>query len=213
MTSKLSLYQGACAAIGSRKLVSLAEDRLSRRELDGVFDRGGIRTCLSMGQWKFALRTARLDYSPSVEPDFGYRRAFDKSPDWVRTAGVCEDELFNSPLTRYVDESAFLFSDLDTIYVRFVSDDALYGLDFAKWPESFTRYVEAWFGLQVHDRVVNNAAKKAEIKKDVKSLLVEAKAVDAMDSAASFLPAGSWSTSRRGNASRSDRGSRDRLIG
>lgn len=212
MTSKLTIYQGACAAIGSRKLASLTEDRLTRRELDGVFSRGGIRTCLKMGQWNFAMRTVELDYSPSVEPDFGFRRAFDKPTDWIRTCGVAADEHFKNQLTDYMDEAGFWYADLDTIYVRFVSDGTDYGLDYSKWPEDFTRYVEAWFGLQIHDRVVNNANKKEQLKDEVKKLLAGAKARDAMDEAAVFLPAGTWSTSRRGR-SRGDRGSRGQLIG
>lgn len=202
MTSKLSLYQGACAAIGCRKIMSLTEDRLSRRELDGVFDRGGVKTCLQAGQWNFAMRTLMIDYSPSVEPDFGYRRAFDKPTDWVRTTGMCSDGHFNVPLTQYVDEGAYWYADLDTIYVRFVSDDTEYGFDYSKWTEKFARYAESWFGLQVHDRMVNNAEKKELLKKDVKKLLLEAKATDAMDEAAAFLPQGSWSSARRGGSRR-----------
>lgn len=213
MTTKLSLYQGACQAIGARKLASLTEDRLTRRELDSVFSRGGIRTCLKAGQWNFSMRTAQLDYSPSVEPDFGFQRAFDKPTDWVRTCGVASDEYFKCPLTEYVDEAAFWYADLDTIYVRFVSDGNDYGMDYSKWPEDFTRYVESWFGLQIHDRVVGNANKKEELKKDVDKLLKAAKARDAMDEAAAFLPAGSWSSARRGRAYSRERGNRNQLIG
>lgn len=212
MTTKLSIYQGACAVIGARKIASLTEDRLTRRELDGVFSRGGIRTCLKQGQWNFAMRTLKLEYSPSIEPDFGYRRAFDKPTDWVRTCGVASDEYFRAPLTEYVDEAAYWYADPDEIYVRFVSDGADYGLDYSKWPEDFTRYVEGWFGLQIHDRVVNNANKKEQLRDEVKRLLVEAKSRDAMDEAASFLPQGSWSSARGGRL-RGDRGNRSRLIG
>lgn len=213
MTSKLDIYRGACQFIGARKIATLTEDRLTRRELDGVFERGGIRKCLKTGQWNFAMRTVRLDYSPSIEPDFGLRRAFDKPTDWVRTCGVAEDEYFKSPLTEYMDETGYWFADLDVIYVRFVSDDTQYGLDYANWPSDFTSYVEAWFGLQIHDRVVNNANKKEQLKEEVRKLLVEAKSRDAMDEAAAFLPQGSWTRSRRGSRSHNDRGNPNQLIG
>lgn len=212
MTTKLSIYQGACAAIGARKIASLTEERLTRRELDGVFARGGIRTCLKQGQWNFAMRTAMLDYSPSVEPDFGFRRAFDKPTDWVRTCGVGSDEYIKEPLLDYVDEAGFWYADLDTIYVRFVSDGNDYGMDYSKWPDDFARYVEGWFGLQIHDRVVNNANKKEQLKEEVDKLLKGAKARDAMDEAAVMLPAGTWSSARRGYP-RGDRGNRGQLIG
>jgi hypothetical protein len=209
---KLTLYQGACRAIGVRKIMSLTEDRLSRRELDGVFDAGGIRKCLRRGQWNFSIRTVRLDSSPSIEPDFGYQHAFDKPTDWVRTVGMASDEYFASPLTHYEDEAAYWYADTDPLYVRYVSDDVEYGLDYSQWTDDFAAFAEAWFGLQVHDRLVNNAEKKEILKKDIKRMLTEAKSSDAMDEPARFPPAGSWSSARAGRP-RGDRGSRRNLIG
>lgn len=213
MTDKLSIYQGACAAIGVRRIASLSEDRLSLRELNGVFDRGGIRTCLSTGYYKFATRTQAVTYDPSIEPDFGYQRAFEKSSDWILTAGVSGNENFNPPLTAYRDEGGFLFADLDTLYVSFISDDTDFGLDYSKWPENFARYAEHWFGLQVHERLVNDTNKKLIVAQETKRLLIETKAKDALDGPTKFLPQGTWSTSRRGNAVGRDRGSRTNLIG
>jgi hypothetical protein len=209
---KLTLYQGACRVLGVRKIMSLTEDRLSRRELDGVFDAGGIRKCLRRGQWNFSIRTIRLDSSPSIEPDFGYQYAFDKPADWVKTVGMASDEYFVSPLTQYEDEAAYWYADIDPIYVRYVSDDEEYGLDYSKWTDDFSAFAEAWFGLQVHDRLVNNAEKKELLKKDVKRLLLEGKSSDAMDEPTRFPPAGTWSSARAGRP-RGDRGSRRNLIG
>lgn len=212
MTSKLSVYQGACAMLGCRKLVSLTENQLSRRELDGVFSRGGIATCLRMGQWNFAMRTVQLDYSPSIEPDFGYARAFDKPTDWVRTAGLCSDEHFKEPLLDYADEAGYWFAELDTIYVRFVSSDTSYGMDYSLWPENFARVVECYFAKETCLRLTQSQSKKAQLEDDFKRLLKEAKATDAMDEATSFPPRGSWVRARGGRGNR-ERGVRGRLIG
>jgi len=213
VTSKLTLYQGASLALGDRKIVSLTENRQIRRDLDGVWDRGGVRTCLQMGLWNFATRSLQYDYSPSVEPPFGFKRAFNKPTDWVRTVGVCQDEFFKVPLLEYQDEAAYWFADLDTIYVRFVSSDTDFGLDYSKWPENFTRFVESWFALQICKRTTQSGQDKAELTKDVETLLRKAKSSDAMDEATLFPPPGSWSLSRRGRTSRLDRGNRGRLYG
>lgn len=213
MTDRLSIYQGASLAIGDRKVISLTENRETRRALDGVWDRDGVKTCLQMGFWNFATRSVKYDYSPSVEPPFGLKRAFNKPEDWVRTVGVCEDEFYRVPLLRYQDESAFWFADLDTIYVRFVSSLDDYGLNFSKWPQNFTRFVELWFALQIVKRTTNSQADKDALKKDAEQALLLSKNTDAMDEATVFLPPGTWSTSRQGRRGRSDRGSRDRLIG
>lgn len=209
---KLALYNGSLALLGARKLASLTENQLSRRELDGVFSRGGIRTCLELGQWNFAMRTVQLDYSPSVEPSFGYSRAFDKPTDWVRTCGLCADAMFREPLLEVADEAAFWFATLDTIFVRFVSDSTDYGLDYSKWPENFSRVVEHHFAIGVCMRLTQSQQKKNELELAQKIWLARAKSSDAMDEATTFPPESSWTRARRGN-SRRDLGSRTRLIG
>ncbi len=213
MTDKLSLYNGAAIALGDRKIISLTENRETRRALDGVWDRGGVKTCLQMGLFNFATRSLQYDYSPSVEPPFGFKRAFNKPDDWVRTVGVCEDEFYKVPLLQYQDEAAFWFADLDTIYVRFVSSLEDFGLNFSKWPPNFTRFVELWFALQIVKRTTNSQSDKDALKKDAQQALLLSKNTDAMDEATAFLPPGTWSTSRRGRTSRLDRGNRGRLIG
>jgi hypothetical protein len=213
MTTKLSLYQGACALLGTRKLASLTENQLSRRELDGVFSRGGITTCLQMGQWNFAMRGIQLDYTPSIEPEFGYRRAFDKPTDWVRTCGLSSDEYFREPLLDVVDEAGHWFAELDTIYVRYVSNDTEYGMDYSLWPENFARVIEHYFAKETCIRLTQSQTRKTELDRDFDRCLLKAKSTDAMDEAASFPPEGSWTRARRGNNSRRDRGVRGRLIG
>lgn len=212
MTTKLSLYQGACAMLGTRRLASLTESQLSRRELDGVFSRGGIKSCLQMGQWNFATRTIQLDYSPSIEPQFGYPRAFDKPTDWVRTVGLCSDDRFREPLLDVVDEAGCWFAEIDTIYVRHVSNDVQYGMDYSLWPENFSRVVECYFAKETCLRITQSQSLKGELDSAFKGLLLKAKSTDAMDEATSFPPEGAWVRARRGGRSR-ERGNRGSLIG
>ena len=186
MTDKLSIYNGAAMALGDRKILSLTENRETRRALDGVWDRDGVKTCLQMGMWNFATRSLKYDYSPSVEPPFGFKRAFNKPEDWIRTVGVCEDEFYKVPLLQYQDEAAYWFADLDTIYVRFVSGLTDFGMNFAAWPQNFTRFVELWFALQICKRTTNSQTDKDSLKKDAEQALTLAKSTDAMDEATVF---------------------------
>lgn len=213
MATKLSLYQGACLAMEERKLLNLTEQRESRRNLDTVWDRNVVKTCLQAGLWNFARRTAQLDYSSDVEPPFGYRRAFDKPVDWVRTLAICEDEFFKTPHLRYSDESGFIFSDLDTLYAGWVSDDTSYGGNLGKWPENFTRYVELYLAQQVAPRTTGSKEVRDRIDKELVKTLAQAKSTDAMDEATTFMPPGTWTLNRRGRRTRSDRGNPNRLIG
>jgi hypothetical protein len=197
MPSKLSLYNSACVTfLGERKLSSLTENVVMRRRLDAAWDDDFLRGVLSSGLWNHAIRSVQLDYSPSVEPDFGYRRAFDKSSDWVRTAIVASDEYFKCALTQYSDEAGYLFADLDTIYVRFVSDDTDYGADLSLWPKKFTEFAACDLALKVAKATTGSDADVDALEKRRKRLLLAARSTDAMDEPTQFPPRGSWVTAR-----------------
>ena len=100
--NKLSIYNGALLFIGDRQLSALTDNVEPRRLLDGVWDRDGIDTVLEHGQWNFAMRSAKYEYSPSVTPSFGHSRAFEKPSDFVRLCAMCSDEFFTTVVTKSV---------------------------------------------------------------------------------------------------------------
>lgn len=206
MTTKLDIYNGALLLCGERFLNSLTENREPRRLLDRVWSSNGIKTCLEKGQWNFAMRTVQLDYDSSVEPDFGYNRAFEKPSDWVLTSSMCCDEFLREPLTRYWDEAGYWYSDLDTLYVRYVSDDALYGMDMNKWPDSFREYVEEFFANKIIRKLTNSNEEEAASMKRLKDKLLTAKSRAAMAEPTNFPARGAWSRSRNRFPNRRDGG-------
>ena len=159
-TTRLLLYNGALLLCGEGELSSLSENREPRILLDHVWNDGGVRYCLEQAQWHFAMRASRFDYDASIVPDWGFQRAFAKPTDWVATSGVFQDEYMRTPLTQYADEIAYWWSDFDEIYVRYVSDHANYGGDFAKWPASFTDYVKAYFAGRIVHRLPGSGEKR-----------------------------------------------------
>ena len=196
MSSRLDMYNLALLMSGERALANLTEAREPRRLLDQVWNTDGIAKCLEMGQWKFAMRTKQIDYDPDIAPTFGYPRAFTKPTDWVVTSAVCSDAYFRVPLLGYVDEAGYWYSDLNTIYVRYVSKDAGYGLDLDRWPGSFENFVAAYFSLNIIWKLGNSdeASKKAERRFD--QLKKVALNKDAMADPSKILPPGRWSRSR-----------------
>lgn len=141
MATQLSIYNGALRILGERKLASLSENREPRRLLDAAWGAGAsegqIRLCLEMGQWTFATRTVMIDYSPSVDPPFGYRYAFDHPDDLIRTVGVFCDEYCTQPLLQYATERGYWYASQQSIYVQYVSSHASYGGDTSQWTEIF----------------------------------------------------------------------------
>lgn len=204
--SQLDIYNGALLLCGERFLASLSEQREPRRLLDRVWASNGVKTCLEKGQWNFAMRTIQIDYDPSIEPSFGYNRAFQKPDDWVLTSGLCEDEFFRVPLTRYWDEAGFWYSDLDTLYVRYVSDDVDYGLNINKWPDSFREYVEEFFASKIILRLSNSQEEEDKSDKRLKKKLLAAKSRAAMAEPTGFTARGAWGLARNRFPNRRDGG-------
>lgn len=197
MTDKLKLYNASLAEMGERKLASLSEGREARRILDTAWDNDFVRACLSAGQWNFAVRSQLIDYSPSVEPDFGYSRAFDKPTDWVRTVGFASDEYFKSPLLEYSDEAGYWFADLDQIFVRYVSDDVQYGADLSLWPANFTKYAQAYLASLTCEQITKAMTTTNRMEALSERRLRQAKSTDAMDEATKFSPQGAWAGARQ----------------
>jgi hypothetical protein len=211
MTTQLTLYNGALLVAGERFIASLSVQEEPRRLLDQVWT-GAIKYCLEQGQWHFAMRTIQIDYDSSIEPDFGYRRAFVKPDDWVNTSGLCSDEYFTAPLTRYIDEAGYWYADLDTLYVRYVSNDSLYGMDLNKWPETFREYVEAYLASRILLKIANSEDKAEKAGKLAEKRLMVAKNKAAMAEPTSFPARGSWSSARN-RFPRRDGGGGGSLIG
>lgn len=214
-TSQLEIYNAALTICGERTLHSvtgLSENREPRHLLDNVWNNDGVRSCLESGQWWFAMRAIELDYTTTITPTTGYRRAFIKPTDWVVTSALTEDEYHDVPHLRYVDEAGYWYSDLDVLFIRYVSNDPNYGGDLTKWSAKFADFVSAHFASKIILKLTSDEDKRNGVFGHRKRTLLEAKNVDAMADPVKFLPSGSW-TSARGGRSNSDRGSRHRLIG
>lgn len=197
---KLELYNGALRRIGSRRLASLTESREPRRVLDDIWgaDNQIVRWALERGEWNFAIRSVQADYDPGIEPDFGFRRAYEKPEDFVRLASLTRDAYFRSPLTNaeYMDEATYWFTDLDVIYVRYVSDDTDYGFSSAAWSESFKNLIEVSLAYEGVERITNSSGKLDRILRDYDRALKEARSHDAMSEGVKFPPRGSWLRAR-----------------
>ena len=214
MTDKLSLFNGALAALGESRLASLSENVEARYILTDIWDRDSLNTVLKAGQWDFAGRTAKLDYAPSITPSFGYRFAFPKPDDFVRTMKVCHDEYYQIPVLQYQNEARVWFSDIEFMYVQYVSNDPQWGADFSLWPEDFTRWVEYWLALQAGPAITHSDGVMERVAAREDELRRVAKNGDAMEQPSTMPPEGRWVSSRRGPRSvRHDLGYRHRLLG
>lgn len=217
LASQLNLYNGALLLCGETMIASLTVDEESRYKLDEVWNNNAVRALLEMEEWPFATRTSAFAYDPDITTDFGYRRAFEKPSDWVRTMQVSESEYFDPPLTKYVDEANYWWSDADLIYVRYVSSGASYGGDLTKWPQTFCEFVKAWLAAKIIHSTGATEGHKDRLLNPTKGILKMAEDT-ARNLAASagpvrFPPQGAWLRARGGGGRFNDGGSSNNLIG
>lgn len=202
--TQLSLYKDAITLIGGRRLSALTEERKSRRVLDDAWDEGRlIDEALEAGQWAFACRTTRLDYDPSISPNFGYVHAFEKPIDYIQTVSVCSDEYFNSAITQFADETGYWWADLDELYVKYTSNDSSYGKDFTKWPPSFKAYFVALLASRAVFQLTHSETRERMVEAKLERARIKAIGKDGLKKPASFFPVGSFQAARMGNYSKS----------
>lgn len=219
MTDRLKIYNGALLVCGDTRLTSLTEAREPRYLLDEVWNDDGVGYCLEQAQWKFAMRSSRMDYNPSIEPDWGFPRAFDKPTDWIATSGIFQDEFMKWPLLDYADEVGYWFANVDQFFVRYVSKATTFGMDLARWPASFTDYVKAYFASRIIRKLPGGSERVDDITHPRTGVLARAlliaKNKDAMAGPATFPTRGSWVLARHSGANRTNRdgGNPHQLIG
>jgi hypothetical protein len=204
MTTKLSLFNEALGLLGERPLASTSENREPGRRLNAIWDDGAVKALLESGQWTFATRTISITYSPSIDPSFdgqGYKYAFDKPSDFVRTTELCSDGRFQNEITDYQQDAHYWFCDFDTIYLRYVSIDDAYGNDLSTWPENFKKYAQAWLAVKLAPTSTKDDQNKAlMLEKQLERRKVEALATDAMENPTQFPKETSWQKARGGRA-------------
>lgn len=198
---QLKIYNNALRYLGEGALASLSENRGPRFLLDGVWDEDPIRYCLEQGQWQFATKTMKMTAEPSIEPDFGYRYAFEKSDDWCRTVAISANEYFSEPYNMFNDEAAFIWSPVDILYVKFVSDDNDYGRNYALWSPSFFEYVSAYHAWKIVGRVTTNKTSREELDGIMEKHLANAQGKDGVNRPVAYPSRGSWVHSRHGRNS------------
>ncbi len=218
--TQLSIYNGACVALGDRVLMPdhpgatySSEQRETRRALDDVWQRGGVRRCLASGLWNFAARGVQWNFDPEITPPFGYTCAFQLPIDWVRWMMVCSDPYFSAPLLQYTNEGSFFYCDFQLLWVKYVSDDPRFGMNFSGWPDNFTRYVEHYFAEAVCLRITGDEKKRKDVEEVRDMWHRKAKSTDAMNEATTMLPPGQWRQARHGRRNSLERGNRSSFYG
>jgi len=209
-TTQVGIYNLALGFLGERSALTISDATEPVRVLGGYWDHAS-KFCLEQGHWKFAEREAVLTPSSTEVPTTGLANAFDKPTDYVRMNALCSDEFFNMPIIQVHERGLFWYCDLDTIYLRYVSNDENYGMDVSLWPETFVLYVALYLATLAVPRLAPER-KNEVITAPGNVGIVEAKrnalAKDAVAGPIQFIQQGNWVSSRsRNNSGRNSRSS------
>jgi hypothetical protein len=203
MTTKLSLINNALRLLKTRKLTEselVNNSREPARISNEAWDADFVRGCLERGNWRFAIRARQILADAGIDPQFdgsGFQYAFAKDEDWVRTVGVYSDPNMQTSYNDYNDESGYLFANVDTLYVRFVSDDSGYGGDLSKWPRSFQKFAEADLASLIAGPMTQSGAEMLDLSD---RYLKDALSLDVFNEPSRRAPYSSWVSARMGGS-------------
>ena len=208
MATKLRLYRSSVLLLKQNAVdLAVTDDDAFVNTLDLIYDEV-LAFCLAAGDWNHATRTASIEASSDVTPEFGYSFAIEKPDDYAgRIVAISGNDRFNPPLDDYHEDgglSGFIWCDADPLYLRWISNGSDYGLNLGAWPPAFERYVEHELAWRIAGTLTNmSAAEKEEFRKERNRSLRDAQAKDARNQGAQPLPMGRLVQSRGWPSTRS----------
>ncbi|MDC0600114.1 hypothetical protein OAO65_02270 [Flavobacteriales bacterium] len=190
------IYNRALQILGQEEINSNTDDSIRKVKLDVALAADLVESLLEDTGWHWAITSAKIQVNPSLEPDWGFQDVFDKPDDMQRLDGIFVDEYMQVPLKQYKDEGPYIFSNVNEMYVQFVSRAFL--TDPNNWPIHFKRLVAAAMARDVSRLPVfgRNAQDIYDITNVFKDAEAESKNTDAMQSPPRIISEGSWTSSR-----------------
>ena len=190
--SWLRVYNDALGILGLDEVVTDDDDSVRRSALDTAIDSNLVEFMLGDIAWNWAITSAKILQNPSLETDWGWKFSFDKPADLHRLDGVFFDEYFQRPLKTYIDEGDTFFSDVDEMYIKYVSTEHLTNPD--GWDASFRKAIA---GRLAKETCMKLAPDKYQVVKDeYEERYSNAKSKDAMESPPRLIAEGSWVRAR-----------------
>ena len=186
-----TIYNDALLIMGLDEITANDDDSNRRAKLDTAINADLVESVLEDTGWSFGLNSIRSQYDPSIEPEFGYKRAHEKPIDMQIIHGIFSDEYMEAPHKFYKDEGDYFFTDLDTLYIQYVDDTFLSMA--SDWPVYFRRLIA---GRLAKDTALVLGGDKINADEEYRDRKFSAMSTDAMNSPPRRLAQGSWTGSR-----------------
>ncbi len=198
MTTQLFIFNEALGHLGERQLASLSENREPQRVLSYYWPQT-VQYALLQGLWRFARRTSQIDADDTIgPPQFGFNFLFEYPEDWIRTQIISTSPQLDPPLIQYRDEGGFVFANATPIYLSYISNDPLYGMNIGQWPENFADYISFRLARLACLRITSDKELLMALRKEEEKAKRVSKGQDAMNDPPGFAPVPYWVRARRG---------------
>lgn len=183
MATQLGIYNMALTHLGLSNILTIGEDRESRRVFDAIWSSVKAH-CLEQGMWVFALRSATIASTTLPAINYGHTYAHTKPSDCVYTYLVSANSSLYPQLTAeaMVEAEGLYFANATPLYVRYSSNDAAFGGAESRWSESFAQYVAAFLASQSCYRLTKSPDLKvalAGISDQLRQMAVNTSSVNA----------------------------------
>jgi hypothetical protein len=181
LATKLQIYNDALLAVKAPRIKALTDLRSERRELDAVWAQTQ-KYMLEKGLWNFASRSVSLNPLDDIETQFGWNNVYQKPDDYVALVAISDNERFNEVPTflYYEDNGDYWLSDVEPLYVLYVSNDPAYGLDVGKYPEHFSTAFALEMAKRAGPKISKmNVEERRDLVKMAARALVDARGFDA----------------------------------
>ena len=185
------IYNNALQILGLEEINSNTDDSDRKVKMDVARAANLIESLLEETGWHWTIQSLKMQYNPSLEPDWGFSKVFDKPDDMHRLDGVFQDEYMQVPLKNYKDEGEYIFTEMNEIYLQFVS--ASYLTNVSYWPAHFKRLVAAALARDTAAVLGVDPLYTLGVYKEAES---SSRNIDIMQSPPRRLANGSWTQSR-----------------
>jgi len=157
--NQLSLYNNALQLIGERRLPSLDDtvQTETRNELDAIWNFDTFGYCAQQCKPRFATNTILLESTGDTVPH-DLNTTHELPDDFICIVDIYSDAELTQPVSRYLYEGNFLYTDYPAVYLRYISNTSV-NL-FERWTPLFARVVSSFLAKELAERIYPNTYEK-----------------------------------------------------
>lgn len=192
--TETGLVNLALREIGAYRIEALNENSSEAAIARDVMPEA-VRFCLSVHDWRFALKLEQLQRSNSFTPAARFSFAYQLPADFIRLGTVADNERMSPVLEDYdyTIAGGFVLASTEFLFCEYVHHHITY----STWPAWFTRYVTAVLASEMASPL-KSTTERERLEALAKDRLGHARSVDSVQMPVKRPPMGRWQQAMMG---------------